>query len=105
FTADPAFRHIVGQTNSTFSLLEAMDAGRWIVLNLHKGRLGEQSPTLGALFFTAIKNALFSRRSREIFTLYADEIQNLVAYGSEIETVLSEARKFEIGRASCRERV
>src|SRR5713226_9842888 len=47
FTADPHFRHIVGQERSTFSLLEAMDAGRWIVLNLDKGRLGEQSTTLG----------------------------------------------------------
>ncbi len=34
FTADPHFRHIVGQSRSTFSLLEAMDAGRWIILNL-----------------------------------------------------------------------
>jgi len=95
FTADPHFRHIVGQP-STFSLLDAMDAGYWIVLNLHKGRLGEQSPTLGALFFTAIKNALFARRTRTLFTLYADEVQNLVAHGSEIDTVLSEARKFGV---------
>jgi hypothetical protein len=94
FTADPHFRHIVGQVHSTFSLLEAMDAGRWIVLNLHKGRLGEQSPTLGSLFFTAIKNALFARRRRELFSIYGDEVQNLVAYGGGLETVLSEARKF-----------
>lgn len=100
FTADPHFRHIVGQAHSTFSLLEAMDAGRWIILNLNKGRLGEQSPTLGALFFTAIKNALFSRRSRELFTVYADEVQNFVAYGGGLETVLSEARKFGVGVVS-----
>ena len=100
FTADPHFRHIVGQAHSTFSLLEAMDAGRWIILNLNKGRLGEQSPTLGALFFTAVKNALFSRRSRELFTVYADEVQNLVAYGGGLETVLSEARKFGVSVVS-----
>ena len=100
FTADPHFRHIVGQAHSTFSLLESMDAGRWIILNLNKGRLGEQSPTLGALFFTAIKNALFSRRSRELFTVYADEVQNLVAYGGGLETVLSEARKFAVSVVS-----
>jgi hypothetical protein len=94
FTADPHFRHIVGQQHSTFSLLEAMDAGRWIVLNLNKGRLGEQSPTLGSLFFTAVKNALFARRGRELFSIYGDEVQNLVAYGGGLETVLSEARKF-----------
>src|SRR5713226_38533 len=43
FTADSHFRHIVGQQRSTFSVLEAIDRGYWIVLNLHKGRLGEQA--------------------------------------------------------------
>ncbi len=100
FTADPHFRHIVGQVRSTFSLLGVIDAGKWIVLNLHKGRLGEQSPTLGAVFFTAIKNALFARRKRDLFTVYADEVQNLVANGSEIDTVLSESRKFGVGVVS-----
>jgi hypothetical protein len=79
---------------STFSIRESIDTGRWIVLNLDKGRLGEQSATLGAVFFTAIKNALFSRRNRDLFTLYCDEIQNLVGYAAGLETVLSEARKF-----------
>jgi DNA helicase HerA-like ATPase len=100
FTADRHFRHIVGQQHSTFNILEAIDNGYWIVLNLHKGRLGEQAATLGSLFLTTIKNALFSRRSRELFTLYCDEIQNLVAYGSGLETVLSEARKFGISVTS-----
>jgi energy-coupling factor transporter ATP-binding protein EcfA2 len=100
FTADPHFRHIVGQRKSTFSLLEALDQGRWIVVNLHKGKLGEQAATLGSLFLAAIKNALFSRRSRELLTLYCDEIQNLVAYDSGLDTVLSEARKFAVSVTS-----
>src|ERR1035437_4187350 len=49
FTADPHFRHILGQLESTFSLGEAIDSGYWIVLNLDKGRLGEQAATLGSL--------------------------------------------------------
>ena len=100
FTADPHFRHIVGQDRSTFSILEAIDRGRWIVVNLHKGRLGEQAITLGSLFLTAIKNALFSRKRRDLFTLYCDEIQNLVAYGSGLDTILSEARKFGVSVVS-----
>jgi len=100
FTADPHFRHIVGQARSTFSVLDAIDHGRWIVLNLHKGRLGEQAATLGSLFLTTIKNALFSRTRRELFTLYCDEIQNLVAYGSGLDTILSEARKFGVSVVS-----
>jgi hypothetical protein len=80
--------------------LDALDQGRWIVLNLHKGRLGEQAVTLGSLFLTTIKNSLFSRKKRQLFTLYCDEIQNLVAYGSGLETILSEARKFGVSVVS-----
>jgi hypothetical protein len=96
FTADPHFRHIVGQERSTFSVREAMDEGYWIIVNLTKGKLGEQAPTLGSLIFTVIKNAIFTREKRSLFTLYCDEIQNLVAFGSSIETILSEARKFGV---------
>jgi hypothetical protein len=100
FTADVHFRHIVGQRRSTFSILEAIDHGCWIVLNLHKGKLGEQAVTLGGLFLTMIKNALFSRSSRELTTLYCDEMQNLVSYGTDFETALSEARKFGVSIVS-----
>jgi hypothetical protein len=100
FTSDPHFRHIVGQQHSTFSVLDAIDRGQWLVLNLHKGRLGEQTITLGSLFLTTVKNALFSRKKRELFTLYCDEMQNLVSYGSGLDTILSEARKFGISVVS-----
>jgi hypothetical protein len=100
FTADPHFRHIVGQEHSTFSLREAMDQGCWVIVNLEKGRLGEQALTLGTLILTALKNALFTRTKRSLFTLYCDEIQNLVAYESGIETILSEARKFGVAVVS-----
>jgi hypothetical protein len=100
FTVDPHFRHIIGQRHSTFSLIDAIDRGYWIILNLHKGKLGDQSATLGSLFLTMIKNALFARNTRNLFTLYCDEIQNLVAYGSGLETMLSEARKFAISVVS-----
>lgn len=100
FTADPRFRHIVGQTKSTFSLREAMDEGYWIIVNLEKGKLGAHALTLGGLLFTMIKNALFTREKRALFTLYCDEIQNLIANSSDVETMLSEARKFGVGVVS-----
>jgi hypothetical protein len=96
FTADPHFRHIVGQTHSSFSLREAMDDGVWIIVNLEKGRLGEHALTLGSLILTMLKNALFSREKRSLFTVYCDEIQNFVARESGIETMLSESRKFGV---------
>jgi energy-coupling factor transporter ATP-binding protein EcfA2 len=93
FTGDPKFRHIVGQVKSSFSFREAMDEGYWIIVNLSKGRLGAQALTLGSLIFTMMTNALFARTSQSICTVYCDEVQNFIAQGSEIETVLSEARK------------
>ena len=100
FTTDQRFRHILGQQRSTFSLLNAMDRGQWVILNLDKGRLGEQASTLGSLLLTKLKNALFARRRRQLFTLYCDEIQNLVAYDAGLDTLLSEARKFGISVVS-----
>ena len=101
FTADPHFRHIVGQEHSTFSLKQAMDEGHWIIVDLQKGQLGEQALTLGSLVFTMLKNALFTREKRSLYTFYCDEIQNLIPYGGGgIETVLSEARKFGVGIVS-----
>ncbi|HEY5215045.1 MAG TPA: hypothetical protein VIJ38_18700 [Acidobacteriaceae bacterium] len=100
FTADPRFRHIVGQTKSTFSLRDAMDDGYWIIATLEKGKLGAHALTLAGLLFTMIKNALFTRDKRSLFTLYCDEIQNLIANSNEVETVLSEARKFGVGVCS-----
>jgi hypothetical protein len=100
FTADPHFRHILGQQRSTLSLIDAIDGGYWIILNLNKGRLGEHAATLGSLLLTKLKNALFARRRRQLFSLYCDEIQNLVAFDSGFDTLLSEARKFAIGVVS-----
>jgi hypothetical protein len=97
FTADPKFRHIVGQAASSFSFRDAMDQGQWIIVNLAKGRLGAQALTLGSLIFTMVKHALFARTTNALCTLYCDEVQNFVAQGSEIETLLSEARKTNTG--------
>jgi energy-coupling factor transporter ATP-binding protein EcfA2 len=100
FTSDPHFRHIIGQQHSTVSLEAAIDQGCYVIINLHKGNLGEQAATLGSLILTRLKNALFARKARKTFTLYCDEVQNLVAYDSGLDTLLSEARKFAISVVS-----
>jgi len=92
FTADPHFRFIIGQ-RSTFSIPQAMDEGQWVLVNLAKGKLGPEAVTLGALLLTALKHAVFERKNRELFTVYADEVQNLVGYGADLETMLAENRK------------
>jgi hypothetical protein len=97
FTGDAAFRHIIGHQHSTFSFVDAMDQGFWIILSLPKGELGENATTLASLFLLKLKTALFARKSKKLFTLFADEVQNLVAGDSAIQTLFSEARKFSVG--------
>lgn len=100
FTADPNFRHMVGQRKSTFSMRDAMDRGYWVIADLNKGRLGEHAITLASLMFSMAKGALFTRERRSLFTIYADEVQNLIAGDNSIETVLSESRKFGVSVVS-----
>jgi hypothetical protein len=100
FTSDPRFRHIVGQAHSTFSFKQAMDEGYIIILNCEKGKLGAQTLTFASLAFTAFKNSIFTREKKALFPAYCDEIQNFIAYSSDIETMLSEARKFGVGIVS-----
>jgi hypothetical protein len=97
FTGDARFRHIVGQPESTFSFRQAMDEGMWIIAQLEKGRHGAQALTLASLLFTMAKNAIFARERTTPFVMYLDELQNLVSQSTDVETVLSEARKFGVG--------
>ncbi|HEY3826226.1 MAG TPA: hypothetical protein VGL82_16785, partial [Bryobacteraceae bacterium] len=92
FVSDIRFRHLLGQ-RSTFSIIDALDRGCWILLNLDKGKLGESAATFGSLFLAKFKHAFFARRRRELFTLYCDEVQNLVGFGGSLETMLAEVRK------------
>ena len=100
FVTAPHFRHIVGQQKSTISWRKVLESDMWVVINLQKGRLGEEAVTLGSLFLNMIKNALFSRQSHELFTLYCDEVQNLMAFDAGLDTILSESRKFGISVVS-----
>lgn len=100
FSFDEKVRHVVGQRRSTFSLTDAMDRGYFILMNFNKGTLGEQAGLFAALLLARIKHALFARTNRQIFTLYCDEVQNLVSSEAALETLFSEARKFGVSVTS-----
>jgi hypothetical protein len=53
--------------------------------------------TLGNLFLTKMTAAIFRRKRRDLFTIYADEMQNLASADTDFETLFSEARKFGVG--------
>ena len=69
-----------------------MDEGRILIVNLSKGRIGEDNANLlGALIVTALQLAAMSRtdipeESRRDFYLYVDEFQNFIT--SSFESIL-----------------
>jgi Helicase HerA, central domain len=100
FSSDPHFRHILGQQYSTFSVLDAMDSGKIVLVDLNKGLLGRHSATLGSLLMAQVSSAIFARKSRSVYSLYLDEIQNLLTADSDLDVLLAEARKFGISIVS-----
>lgn len=93
FSGDPHFRFIIGQQKSTFSIRRALDESKWVIVNIAKGQLGPEALTLGALLLTMIKHSVFERTNRELSTIYIDEVQNVIGYGGDLETMFAENRK------------
>lgn len=100
FLSTALIRNIVGQVRSAFNLREVMDKKMILVMNLSKGRIGEDaSALLGAMMITKIQLAAMSRidmeeKNREDFYLYVDEFQNFAT--ESFVNILSEARKYRL---------
>lgn len=100
FLASPILRAITGQAKSTIDLRRAMDSGQVLIVNLSKGRIGEDaSSLLGSLLVTSIQQAAMGRaeiaeNDRRDFFLYVDEFQNFAT--ESFATILSEARKYRL---------
>jgi hypothetical protein len=98
FLSNPLLRNIVGQARSTLDLRKVMDEGRVLLVNLSKGRVGEDaSALLGSFLVTAIHLAAMSRADiaegqRRPFYFHADEFQNFASVS--FATALAESRKF-----------
>lgn len=100
FLATPVIRNIVGQPKSTLDLRFAMDTGKIVIVNLSKGKIGEDnSAMLGSLLITKFQLDAMSRadileKKRKDFYLYVDEFQNFAT--DSFATILSEARKYKL---------
>jgi len=98
FLSDPMLRNIFGQKTNKVDLHELMDTGKIVLINLSKGRLGEENSSFfGAMFLTKIKQAGMERarlpeKDRKDFYLYIDEFHNVVT--ETFENIMSEARKY-----------
>jgi hypothetical protein len=100
FLATPLIRNIVGQPKSTIDMREIMDNRKILLMNLSKGRIGEDnSDLLGAMMITKLQLAAMGRvdipeHQRNDFYLYVDEFQNFAT--EAFANVLSEARKYRL---------
>ncbi|MBL4694196.1 DUF87 domain-containing protein [Candidatus Gracilibacteria bacterium] len=100
FLSSHTIRNIVGQPKSSIDLRFCMDKGKIVIINLSKGKIGEDnSALLGAMFITkfqldAMGRASIPQDQRKDFYLYVDEFQNFAT--DSFATILSEARKYRL---------
>ncbi len=100
FLSSGIIRNIVGQPKSTIDLREIMDKRKILIMDLSKGKVGEDnSALLGAMVVTKLQLAAMSRtdipeHERKDFYLYVDEFQNFAT--ESFATILSEARKYRL---------
>lgn len=101
FVTNKTMRNIIGQSKSAFDFRKVMDEGKILLINLSKGRLGEENSNfLGLVLIPKILVAAMSRQEipeedRRDFFLYVDEFQNFAT--PDFATILSEARKYRLG--------
>ncbi len=100
FISAPLIRNIIGQETSSVNMRKMMDEGKILILNLSKGKIGEDaSKLLGGLLITKLQLAAMSRvdipeTKRKDFFLYVDEFQNFAT--ESFVNILSEARKYRL---------
>ncbi|PIP87421.1 hypothetical protein COW81_00330 [Candidatus Campbellbacteria bacterium CG22_combo_CG10-13_8_21_14_all_36_13] len=103
FISNPLVRNIIGQPRSTFDIREMMDNKKILIIDLSKGKVGEDNANLiGSMLITKIYLAAMSRADltqEELgnlpnFYLYVDEFQSFA--NESFADILSEARKYKL---------
>jgi len=103
FVTNKMMRNIIGQSQSAFDFRDVMDNRKILLINLAKGRIGEENSNfLGLILVPKILIAAMSRqdipeKQREDFYLYVDEFQNFAT--ADFAQILSEARKYRLNLA------
>jgi len=100
FVTNKMIRNIIGQSDSAFNFRRVMDDGKILLVNLSKGKIGEENASfLGLVLVPKILVAAMSRQDidmadRRDFFLYVDEFQNFAT--PDFAQILSEARKYRL---------
>jgi CxxC-x17-CxxC domain-containing protein len=100
FLSASIIRNMLAQVKSTINIRGIMDNRQILIMNLAKGRIGEDnSKLLGGMLITKIQLAAMERvdtpeKERQDFYLYVDEFQNFAT--QSFANILSEARKYRL---------
>jgi len=100
FLSSSTIRNIVGQSDSSINIREIMDQQKIMIVNLSRGKIGEDnSALLGAMMVTKVQLAAMSRADTTVdhrpdCYLYVDEFQNFAT--ESFAVILSEARKYNL---------
>ncbi|MBI2120143.1 MAG: type IV secretion system DNA-binding domain-containing protein [Parcubacteria group bacterium] len=103
FVANPLIRNIIGQPKSTFDIRQVMDEKKILIMNLSKGKVGDQNTSLlGSMLITKIYLAAMSRADATAselgqlpnFYFFVDEFQSFA--NESFADILSEARKYKL---------
>jgi hypothetical protein len=101
FVTDKTMRNILGQPKSAFNFDDVMANKKILLVDLAKGKLGEENSNfLGLLLVPRIlaaamgRHKLLGKESFPDFYLYVDEFQNFAT--PDFATILSEARKYKL---------
>lgn len=99
FLTDKTMRNIIGQSKSSFNFDEVMANKKILLVDLAKGKIGEENSNfIGLLFVPRILAAALKRHNLKgdfpNFFLFVDEFQNFAT--PDFATILSEARKYKL---------
>ncbi len=103
FTGNALIRNMIGQPKSSFDMRKVMDEKKILIMNLSKGRVGEQNASLlGGMLITKIYLGAMSRadatasalKAMPHFYFYVDEFQSFSS--DSFADILSEARKYKL---------
>jgi hypothetical protein len=98
FTNNPQIRKMLCTPKRTIDFRHAIDQGKIVLVNLNKGRLGNQNISMIGMLITkyllqaALSRGDMPREARRPFYYYIDEFQNFVT--RDIPAMLAEARKY-----------
>jgi type IV secretory pathway TraG/TraD family ATPase VirD4 len=100
FLADPMLNRVLTSPQKDLHIRQIMDEGKVLLVNLAKGRIGDDSSSLlGGLLVTTIGLAAYSRANlpaaeRRDFFVYIDEFQSFTTLA--VANMFAELRKYRV---------